>query len=459
MCAERIQSSFRDPIGHVFTREGTILRQVNLAYQEQYDHLVSSGLYDELVNSGVLVPHEELELESSDALGVYKILKPEQVPFISYPYEWSFSQLKDAALTTLAIQKITLDFGMTLKDSSAFNIQFFRGRPLLIDTLSFEKLREGEPWAAYRQFCQHFLAPLALIRYKHVGAGQLSRNYIDGVPLDLASALLPNRSHIKPSMQMHIHLHSRLQSRFADKPDANVKRKGTFSLSAFRGLVDSLESAVSKLRWRAGSTEWTGYYDGDSYSPEAMTDKIETVDGFLREVEPKSVWDLGANTGLFSRLASDRGIETVSFDQDPAAVESNYLTTVSQKETNHLPLVLDLTNPSPRIGWANRERMDLVDRGPVDMLFALALIHHIAIGNNVPLILVAEYFRSLSTWVIVEFVPKSDKQVARLLATREDVFPTYNEEHFEAQFERYFEIKSKHKINSSDRTLYLLRGK
>ena len=225
MIAVRIQSSFRDPSGHVFISEGTVFRQVNSAYKEHYDHLLESGLYDVLVNSRLLVRHEEVGFDSVGSADSYKVLKPQLIPFISYPYEWSFSQLKVAALATLEVQKKALEFGMTLKDASAYNWQFLNGRPILIDTLSFEKYQDGNPWVAYRQFCQHFLAPLALMGYGHIGLGQLSRIHIDGIPLDLASSLLPMRTRIRPSLHIHIHLHARLQGKYASSADSTVGRK------------------------------------------------------------------------------------------------------------------------------------------------------------------------------------------------------------------------------------------
>ena len=459
MTQPRLPSSFRDPSGYVFTRKGETFRHVSRKYKEQYDCLIDSGLYDALIQLGLLVRHEEVDLDDNAATDAYKILKPELIPFMSYPYEWSFSQLKDAALTTLAIQRNSLAFGMTLKDCSAYNIQFFHGRPILIDTLSFEKYQEGEPWVAYQQFCRHFLAPLALMRYSHVGMGQLSRIHIDGIPLDLAHSLLPMRTRLKPSLQIHIHLHSRFQQKYADRIDAKTNRKKSLRLRGLLGLIDSLESAIKKLRWRQDATEWGDYDEDDSYTPDALQDKMEVIRQFLLEANPKTVWDMGANTGMFSRLASDMGVRTIAFDKDPSAVERNYHTLVSRKETHLLPLLVDLTNPSPRIGWANRERMDLLERGPTDMLFALALIHHLAISENVPLGMIAEFFRKLCTWTVIEFVPKSDKKVERLLATRDDIFADYTQQNFEDEFETFFEILSVRKIVDSERTLYLMHGK
>ena len=433
-----------------------IYRQVNLSCQEDYDLLLGSGLYEDLVNSGLLVCHSESPESTLISPGGYKIIKPEPIPFISYPYEWCFSQLQDAALTTIRILKRALEFGMSLKDASAYNIQFLRGKPILIDTLSFEKYREGAPWAAYRQFCQHFLAPLALASYRDTGMGRLSQLHIDGIPLELASSLLPIRTRLKPSLQVHIHLHAKFQRNSAKQPADRASSNRQFSRKAFSGLIDSLESAVKGLRSSPLKTEWIDYYDGDSYSQTAFNHKIELVTGFLNEIRPTSVWDMGSNTGAFGRLAGNLGIQTIAFDQDQASVEQSYKTSVDRNETNVLPLVLDLLNPSPKIGWANSERMDLIDRGNPDMLMALALIHHLAIAQNLPLGMIADFFRTMCQWAVVEFIPKHDKGVARLLANREDIFYSYTQENFEKEFDRFFEIKAVHRIKSSERTLYLM---
>jgi hypothetical protein len=331
--------------------------------------------------------------------------------------------------------------------------------PIPLDTLSFEKYNEGDPWVAYRQFCQHFLAPLALASYRHIGLNGLLRANIDGIPLDLARTLLPIRTQLRPSLQIHIHMHGRLQEKSSRDTDAKKLRTKAFPRKSFLGLIDNLESTIKGFKWRASGTEWVDYYDDDSYTAEGISHKVELVQGFLSEAQPSTVWDLGANTGLYSRLASEMGINTISFDQDPAAVDRNYRKVVEDGEERILPLVFDLNNPSPKIGWANNERMDLADRGPADMLLALALVHHLAISGNVPLGMVAEYFSSICDWAVVEFVPKEDPKIQRLLATRVDIFDDYNQAAFEQNFERFFEIRSVCPIRDSLRTLYLMRRK
>ena len=453
----RLPSSFRDPSGFLFLRNGSLYRQVNTGYREDYDHLMNSGLYETLVGGALLIPHEEVDVESNCSGKVYKIIKPELIPFVSYPYEWCFSQLKDAALATLDIQKRSLDFGMSLKDCSAYNIQSMKGRPVLIDTLSFERYRDGQPWVAYRQFCQHFLAPLALMSYRDIRLNQLLKIYLDGIPLDLASSLLTVRTRFVFSLLSHIHLHAKSQKYFADKTVDKTAHK--MSRRSLLGLIDSLESAVRRLKWDAKGTEWANYYRDSSYSPSALEHKRQLVSQFLDTVHPRTVWDLGANVGMFSRVASKRGICTVSFDIDPAAVEKNYIECVKRGETNILPLVFDLTNPSPSIGWENKERMSIFERGPADMVLALALVHHLAISNNLPFNELVSTLSTISNWLAVEFVPKSDPQVERLLSTRDDIFPDYTQQTFESEFKRQFTIMSSVRIRDSERMMYLMRRK
>jgi ribosomal protein L11 methylase PrmA len=451
---ENVLSSFRDPSGFLFYRDGLIYRQINISYKRNYDRLMNSGLYKALTDTELLIPHEEVNIDSSAPDKAYKIIKPEPIPFISYPYEWCFSQLKDAALTTLEIQKKSLNFGMSLKDCSAYNIQFRKGKPILIDTLSFEEYREGQPWVAYRQFCQHFLAPLALMSYKDIRLNQLLRVYIDGIPLDLASSLLQFRTRFVFSLLTHIHLHAKAQEHFADKA-VNITR-GQVTRLSFMGLVDSLESAIRKLKWKAQSTEWGDYYEDTNYSPEGLQHKRQIVSDFLNKIVPKIIWDLGANVGMFSRIASDKGICAISFDIDPVAVERNYLQCIEKGETRILPLLFNLTNPSPGIGWDNKERMSLFERGQADTVFALALIHHLAISNNLPFNKIVDFLNKICSSLIIEFIPKEDSQVQRLLSTREDIFSNYTQQVFEREFEKYFMIQNSIKVKDSKRTLYLM---
>ncbi len=455
---EQLPASFRDPSGFLFSREGTLYRQINRAYAEDYVRLMDSGLYDKLVKAGLLIPHVDSGQAAADPEIAFKVIEPQRVPFISYPYEWSFSQLKDAALTTLSIQKRALKLGMTLKDASAYNIQFVAGKATLIDSLSFEAYHAGRPWDAYRQFCQHFLAPLVLMSYRDVRLSQLLRVYIDGVPLDLASSLLPGHTKLNFGLLTHIHVHASAQKRYAGRATSSVG-SAKMSEQAMTGLIESLEATVHKLVWKPEGTEWGNYYDNTNYTDRAFEHKKQLVGAWAQEQKPGRVWDLGGNTGVFSREAAAAGAHVVSFDIDPAAVEQNYRTVKKNKEGNILPLVLDLTNPSPSLGWDNRERDSLAGRGPVDMILALAVIHHLAISNNLPLPQLADFFAARGKWLVIEFVPKSDSQVQRLLASRRDIFPDYTREGFEKAFSARFRTIKTELVGDSERVLYLMESR
>jgi hypothetical protein len=448
-----LRGSFRDPAGFVFKTDGGVCRQVNVGYGADYDHLIRSGLYDALVHRQLLIPHTEVYAPERQASGAYKILRPEQIRFVSYPYEWCFGQLKAAALATLAIQRTAIEHGMSLKDGSAYNIQFRGCEPVHIDTLSFERHSDGQPWTGYRQFCQHFLAPLALMSLVDTRLGLLARDHIDGVPLDLASRLLPRWTWLRPSSLLHVHVHALAQKRFSASTRPTNRSLGRRSLL---GLVDNLQSAIDRLTCDVGDTVWADYDDRTNYSSEARAHKERLVGEFLAATYPKLVWDLGANGGRFSRMAAALFAHAVSFDADYGATENNYRACRTTGHTRVLPLVIDLVNPSPALGWAHKERLAWTERGPADVVLALALIHHLAIGNNLPLSHVANLLRGLGRHVIAEFVPKNDSQVQRLLASREDVFPDYSREAFERTFDQYFRIECAMPIRDSQRVMYLM---
>lgn len=449
--------SFRDPSGFLFCRDRLLYRQVNKQYGRHYDLLISSGLYEKLTNTGLLIPHEEVSVSPELRASAYKVIKPELVGFVSYPYEWSFSQYKDAALLTLTLQQSALEHDMCLKDASAYNVQFHRGRPVFIDTLSFEKYNEGEPWVAYGQFCRHFMAPLALMSRADVRLSMLMKVYIDGIPLDLASRLLPAKSRFSLAIQSHIHLHAKFQRKFggggSSSKGVKIRKKSLLS------ILDSLKRAVESMKWSPEGTAWADYYNKTNYTEEAQSGKVRLLEEFLDLIRPRTVWDLGANTGLYSLLAGKRKIDTVAFDMDPAAVELNYLEVKKNQETHILPLLMDLTNPSPAIGWANKERICLIERGKADLALALALVHHLAIGNNVPLWGVADFFSRICEHLVVEFVPKSDSQVQTMLASRKDIFEDYSQQGFETAFRSRFTIEESQPISGTDRVLYLLKSR
>ncbi len=447
-------SSFRDRDAVIYNDNGKILRKIFNSYKENYDKLMTSGLYEKLISQNLLINHTEYD--KPEETNVYKIIEPKKV-FITYPYEWSFNQYKDAALATLKIQQIALEFNMSLKDTSAFNIQFFEGKPLLIDTTSFEKFEE-KPWVAYKQFCKHFLAPLLIMKYIDPRCAKFFLTDIDGLDLEIVSKILPKHTKFNPGILTHIHLHSKFLKQYSSTKKKSINQK----MTKFQHLaiLDGLMGLIKGLEVKTNESEWKNYYNNTNYTESSFEEKKKLIEQYKKLIDSKIIWDFGANTGHFSRIFKDTAKEIICFDIDYNAVDENYKTVKTQNETNILPLVFDLVNPSPNIGWANEERKTILERANnVDIALALALIHHLAISNNLPFNKIAQYFSQISRYLIIEFVKKEDSKVQELLNSRKDIFNDYDIEHFENSFSKYYTLVRKDEIKDTQRILYLFKVK
>lgn len=445
-------ASFRDPSGYVFYKDNCVHRKIDKSYFKQYEHLMTSGLYEELIEKELLIKHEETERNDE-----YIIIKPEEIPFISYPYEWCFEELKDAALLTLEIENIALKYNMTLKDATAYNVQFYEGKATFIDTLSFDFYKDGEPWGAYGQFCRHFMAPLLLMENVDENLNCILKNYIDGIPIELANNILKNRGGL--TALQHIKLHSKSITQNNDNKEI---KQVNLSKTSIINIVSMMQRQIEKMHRKNTDTEWDKYYDNTNYDEEAETSKINFVKQYIEDIKLRKkdiVWDFGANDGKYSRIAAKENGYIVSYDIDYNAVNRNYNKVKTEKEKNILPLLLDLTNPPSSIGFAENERKGLNARGPVKCIMLLAMIHHICISNNVPFDNLSSWLSTICKYLIIEFVPKKDSQVEKLLKTRRDIFKYYDEKSFEKEFTKYFKIVKKDKIKDSERTIYLMESK
>lgn len=450
--------SFRDISGHVFTDGTTVLRTVNACYQEQWEALEASGFLQRMEKEGLLVRHTE----RPPLPGSWKTLEVERIPFISYPYEWSFSQLKQAALLTLQLQKRALEEGFILKDATAYNVQFVGSRPVFIDLLSFEKHDGKSAWQAYGQFCRHFVAPLALIAKTDWRCGLLSRQWIDGVPLELACRLLPWHARLSPGLYLHLYLHAGMQKKYEDGRKAAAKvRSATMGRRQLLDLADSLERCVAGLSAPEQNTEWGEYYTDTNYTPAGAEEKSRIVERVAAEHGGELAVDLGANTGVFSRMLCGHFKTVLAPDMDPRAVEKHAVSLAASGNAAILPLVLDLSSPSPDSGWACRERRSFMARCDADMVTALALCHHLVMGAGIPLPHVASFMASLvrpGGIVLFEFVPREDSQVQRLLAARDDIFASYTLERcLESFAEAGMREEASFSIRDSVRTLHCFR--
>jgi hypothetical protein len=448
-------SSYRDPSGFIFEKEDTVFRQVNIVFKDQYNHFISSGCYNHLQKKELLISHEEVKNNLLNSPDYYVILKPEKISFISYPYEWSFEMLKDAALLTLQLVKECLPFGVILKDATPYNIQWHHGKLIFIDTLSFEKYDSSTPWIAYRQFCECFLSPLLLMHYTDQPLQPLLLAYPEGIPLSISKSLLPWRSRFSFHTYLHIHLHEKFSSKSIGK---EAYKKNNFSEKKLQRLIDSLQSLIQSLQWKGRSTTWGNYYEEANQRSDYLEQKKNIITSWIKELpEIRTAVDLGANEGEFSHLLAKKNIRVIATDFEHTPINNLYKRIIKESEKNILPLIIDLANPSPSIGLNNEERVSFIERTRVDLSLALALIHHLAIGKNIPFEKVAELFNKISNYVIIEFVPKSDEKVQHMLSQKKDIYYNYTEENFVKIFEKYFSIIDKKHILGTERVLFLMK--
>lgn len=447
-------SSFRDPSGYVFVDNNNVLKRTVLPkYFAQYNALKASGFYEKVIKHGLLIPHHESKTTKESIE-----LIPEEIPFITYPYEWSFSQLKDAALHTLKLQKYAVNNGFILKDATAFNIAFHQGKPIFIDTLSFDFYRPDSPWKAFKMFVQHFLSPLVLAHYHGSKILKLLQTHIDGIPLSLTTSLLPRKSKLNPTIFTNIHLLAKAERKYkhqTEKKTKEVKVKKERHLNH----LDALYSFIQELKVNQ-QTEWGNYYENIHYNDTALDFKKNQISEWISNLNVKTIVDIGGNDGTMVRSFSHDLDLAIVGDIDENAVDLNYQKIKEQKGGNIIPFLLDILQPTPALGFDNKERFSIIDRlnqCKPDLTLALALIHHITLSGNVPFLKIAEFFARFSNYLIIEFPNRNDKMVQLLLDQKRDFknhFDFYSEENFEKDFGVFFEIKKTVAIPKSNRILY-----
>jgi hypothetical protein len=446
-------SSYRDPSGFLFYINGILYRQVNQVFKKDFDQFINGGLYQHLVDANILVPHQTINENLTASDEWYQTLQPEVILFISYPYEWCFNMLKDAALLTLRAAKEAMRFGMMLKDASAYNVQWYKGRMIFIDTLSFEIYDEQKPWIAYRQFCEHFFAPLALMHYLKASLQNLFLAHPDGVTLPLTKKLLPFKSKFHLHTYLHLHLHSRIAKGSQGKKETT----GAFSKQKMTNLLQSLEDGIKTFSFSEPTGVWSGYYKEAGQRENYIDVKKQLVLQWINELPAKTVFDAGANEGEFSLLLKDKAEFIISADSDHFSINQFYNRIKQEAITNIHPLLIDLSSPSPALGMNSNERSSFVDRCKVDLVIALALVHHLAIGKNIPFDSISEMFHNLGNYLLIEFVPKEDEKVRQMLQHKKDIYSNYSEENFITAFAKRFSLLQKTRIGDSQRTLYLFK--
>lgn len=452
--------SFRDHTARIFHRNGNVYRALSAEALEQWQALRGSRLLQDFQESGKIVKTEAADLDSEDLASLpgdwVAVLQHSVIPFISYPYEWSFGMLKECAILQLELLRRSIAEDLILKDSTPYNFQWQGAFPVFIDIASFEKLNPGEPWVGYRQFCQLFLFPLLLEAYKQVSFQPWLRGSLEGIePMDFLS-VMSFRDLFRAGVFTHGFLQAKAEQRYA-QTDRDVKadlKSAGFRRELILSNIRRLEKLVRRLDWKKRRSTWSEYAECNSYQEQDREMKVAFVSDIVHTRPWKLAWDLGCNTGRFSRIAAENAGYVVAVDADHLAVERLYQQLKSEDNRSILPLVGNLADPSPGLGWRNLERATLAERGKPDLILFLALIHHLAITANIPLLELVQWLASLGSDIVIEFVSKQDAMVQKLLRNKVDQYPDYEKSIFESLLKRYFRVEKSQELHSGTRTLY-----
>lgn len=452
--------SFRDRHARVYLSGDAVYRGMSAHALQQWQRLASQPFFREFTQRRALVGTAAAEpdrlpsdLLDSDWPG---FLEHERIPVVSYPYEWSFSMLQDAAVLHLDLLEAAVRAGMTMKDGSAYNVQWRGVQPVFIDISSFEEQPPHSPWTGYRQFCQQFLFPLMLHAYRDVPFHAWLRGQLDGIDADQLWSLLSVRDLLRKGVFTHVFLHAKLQRAYGNTTrnlKAELKSAG-FRQELILANIAGLRKTISRLRLRSRDSNWTSYADDNSYSDPDRATKHAFVRHVVQEQRPSTAWDLGCNTGEFAQIAARYADYVVAFDSDHACIDRFYLRLRAEGPSNILPLIGDVVDPSPGLGWMLAERRPLVQRSRPDLILCLALIHHLVIGANVPLRELIEWLASLGSDLVIEFVDKSDPMVQTLLRNKSDAYDDYELSLFDRWMRESFDVAQTKTLSSGTRTLY-----
>jgi SAM-dependent methyltransferase len=451
--------SYRDRNSAVFYYNGEVLRGISAKALANWKRLTATRFFGDFTTRGSIVPTEMVGEPNCRRLGRTwaAVLKHDLIPFISYPYEWTFGMLKEAALLHLDLMLAALEEDFILKDSSAYNVQWRGARPVFIDIPSFEVLEQGQPWVGYRQFCELFLYPLMLLAYKGVDFRPWLRGSIDGISAASLRPLLSTRDLMRPGVMMHVVAHDALQRRYSGG-ERNLRSglaQAGFDKRLIVRNVLNLRKIISRMVPGSSKTEWSDYTRTHSYSEADFEAKRAFVRNAASYRRWRRVWDLGCNTGTFSMIAAEHADYVVAMDGDWMAVEHLYQSQKGRPDGGSiLPLVVNLSDPSPGQGWRSMERKALPDRGKPDFTLCLALIHHIVIGANIPMADFMRWLAGLGTALVIEFIGRDDEMVEALLRNKDDQYDDYRLEAFEGLLSEHFEIRDRQTLKGGKRSIF-----
>ena len=453
------RSSYRDPQARVFYADGSVYRGISERALGEWETLRSKAFFQQAMAAGTLVGTERVEadaLPASVPSGEWAaVLQHETIPFVSYPYEWSFEMLRDAALVQLDLLRAAVADDMILKDATPYNIQWTGTRPVFIDIPSFERLTPGDPWIGYRQFCQMFLYPLLLQAYKNIPFQPWLRGSIDGIEPEQCKNLMSLRDLLRRGVFVHVYLQAKLEAAYAKKEtSAGTGLRGVgFRKEWIEANLNRLSRIVRGLRWTTPRSPWTDYAGNNSYSEPDRAQKEQFVREAVRTRTRNLVWDLGSNTGTYARIAAEHARYVVAMDKDHPTVDRLYTALRSEGSRSILPLVSNLADPAPNLGWRGMERRALAERGRPDLTLCLALVHHVAIGANVPLSEFIGWLAELGSELVIEFVDRQDPMVQRLLRNKREDHADYNAGRFERCLSESFHVIRRAPLGCGTRTL------
>jgi ribosomal protein L11 methylase PrmA len=454
--AESVPGSHRDPAGGVYRLGDRILRTVAPDHDAEFAATLRTGMLDRFADSGRIVAFEPLSGPPAalGLAGASRVLEHPRLPFISYPYEWSFEALRAAGLHYLDLHLEAMEGGLTLSDASAYNIQFLGTDPIFIDLLSFRPYRDGEIWSGYRQFCEQFLNPLLLSAKTGVMPNAWYRGALEGVRTSDLRRLLPWRALLSRRVLLHVVAHSALedvaQTSLATK-EASVA--AALPRESFLRVLGGMRAWLGSLAPKRVRSRWADYPTTCSYTDEERTAKHAEVSRFAAALRPKMLWALGCNTGEYPLLALRSGAErAIGWDGDAAAVDTGFRA-ARDAGARFTPLVCDLANPSPSQGWDQAERAGMLERSSADAVMALAIIHHLTFGANVPLPKAIAWTVSLAPRGLIEFVAPHDVQVQRMIAHRGSVHP-YDRDLFVTALQKVARIERSTVLGPSGRELF-----
>lgn len=453
--------SFRDRTARVVHHEGEILRYLDAEAARHWRKLVATRFFREFSDAGRLVRSGEVPLDDvhpPDELGFQPeaVIRHERVAFVSHPYEWCFGMLRDAALLELDLLLAALAEGMTLKDGTPYNVQWRGSKPVFIDVPSLTFADPGRPWDGYRQFCQLFLFPLMLQAYKGVAFQPWLRGALEGISPEAMSAMTGPRDWLRRGVLAHVKLQAWLSGRYADcdRDVGSQVRSAGFNQAMVEANARRLRTTVERMTWRVPQSTWRDYERDCHYADCDRQQKRRFVEAQAMRWSWRTAWDLGCNAGEYSRLIARHGERVVAMDADLAALEGLYRRLREEGPGNVTPLVMDLADPSPGLGWRQSERQGLAARPRPDLVLCLALIHHAVIGAHIPLRDLVAWLGELGDRLVIEFVERDDPMVQRLLANKDDRYADYDRAVFEASLERHFRVEERLELDSGTRILY-----